>query len=112
MHFRIPFGAYAQVHAESDPSNNAMVSKTVGRISLGPTGNIQGTYRFLSILSGKQIQDRSFTPLPMPSDVIEKDESFAPSGNQEIEFGDINGDADNSAWQEEEENDEEYFDTN
>jgi hypothetical protein len=111
-HCRIPFGAYAQVHAEPDPSNNAMVSRTVGGISLGPTGNIQGTYRFLSILSGKQIQARSFTPLPMPLDVIEKVESFAPSGNQEIEFGDRNGDADKSAWQEEEENDEEYFDTN
>jgi hypothetical protein len=45
-HCHLPFGAYAQVHVEPEPSNDAMVSRTVGGISLGPTGNIQGTYKF------------------------------------------------------------------
>ena len=69
-HCRIPFGAYAQVHGEPTPSNDAMTSRTVGGISLGPTGNIQGTYKFLSLLTGKVIKARSFTPLPMPEEVI------------------------------------------
>jgi hypothetical protein len=69
-HCRIPFGGYAQVHAEPKPTNDALLSRTVGGISLGPTGNIQGTYKFLSMLTGCLIQARSFTPLPMPSDVI------------------------------------------
>jgi hypothetical protein len=51
---RIPFGAYAQVH--DDPSiTNTMESRTTGAISLGTTGNIQGTYRFLNLQTGEII---------------------------------------------------------
>jgi hypothetical protein len=60
-HCRIPFGGYAQVHAEPKPTNDALLSCTVGGISLGPTGNIQGTYKFLSKLTCCLIQARSFT---------------------------------------------------
>jgi hypothetical protein len=70
---RITFGSYAQVHADnSQHSNNAMISQTVGAISLGPTGNIQGTYKLMSLLTGKIIKARSFTPLPMPEDVVKQ----------------------------------------
>jgi hypothetical protein len=69
-HCQIPFGAYAQVHVEPNPSNDAMTSQTVGGISLGPTGNLQGTYHFLSLLTGRVIKARSFTPLPMPKEVV------------------------------------------
>jgi hypothetical protein len=44
---------------------------------LGPTGNLQGTYKFLSMLTGYVIQARSFTPLPMPSDVMKAVEDMA-----------------------------------
>ena len=54
-----------------------MISRTVGGISLGPTGNIQGTYKFMSLLTGKLIRARSFTPLPMPDEVVFKVESMA-----------------------------------
>jgi hypothetical protein len=69
-HFRILFGGYAQVYAEPKPTNDALLLRTVGGISLGPTGNIQGTYKFLILLTGCLIQARSFTPLPMPSNII------------------------------------------
>jgi hypothetical protein len=69
-HCKMPFGAYAQVHGEPTPSNDAMTSRTVGGISLGPTGNMQGTYKFLSLLTKRMIKARSFTPLPMPQEVI------------------------------------------
>jgi hypothetical protein len=69
-HCRILFGGYAQVHAKPHPSNDAMVSRTVGGIALGPTGNIQGTHKLLSLLTGKLIKARSCMPLPMPHDVI------------------------------------------
>jgi hypothetical protein len=59
------------------PSNDVMISRTVGGISLGPTGNIQGTYKFMSLLSGKLIKARSFTPLPMSEDVVTMVESMA-----------------------------------
>jgi hypothetical protein len=42
-HCRIPFGGYTQIHADPTPTNNAMESRTVGGISHGPTGNVQGS---------------------------------------------------------------------
>jgi hypothetical protein len=101
-HCRIPFGAYAQVHAEPEPTNNKMVSRTVGGISLGPTGNIQRTYKFLSLLTGKQIQARAFTtPLPMPADVVRRTKALAPSDQGEVVFGNRIGKPDKEQWQEE-----------
>jgi hypothetical protein len=67
---KIPYESYAQVHSDNTQSNNAMISKTVGAISLGPTGNIQGTFKFMSLLTGKRIKARLFTPLPMPAEVM------------------------------------------
>jgi hypothetical protein len=55
-HCHIPFGGYAQVYVESTPSNDVMVPRTVGAMALGPTGNIQGTYKFLSLLTKRVIQ--------------------------------------------------------
>jgi hypothetical protein len=49
-----------------------MISQTVRAISLRPTGNIQGTYKFMSLLTGKLIKARSFTLLPMPEDVVKQ----------------------------------------
>jgi hypothetical protein len=82
-HCRIPYGGYAQVHVEASSSNDVMVSRTVGGISLGPTGNIQGTNKFMSLLTGKLIKARSFTPLPMPDEVICKVELMA-SGSDHL----------------------------
>jgi hypothetical protein len=68
---RIPFGAYAQVH--DDPSiTNAMESRTTGAISLGMTGNIQGTYSFLHLRTGEIIDRWTWNELPIPSDVIDR----------------------------------------
>jgi hypothetical protein len=75
--YRIPFEAYAQVHVDNTQRNSAMISRTFGAISLGPTGNIQGTYKFMSLLTGKLIKARSFTPLPMPEEVIKQVEEMA-----------------------------------
>jgi hypothetical protein len=82
-HCKIPFGGYAQVHAESSQGNNAMVSRTVGAISLGPVGNIEGPYKFMSLLTGKLIKGRSFTPLPMPENVITQVEGMASDDTNE-----------------------------
>jgi hypothetical protein len=51
---RIPFGAYAQAH-DDQSLTNTMESRTTRAISLGTTGNIQGTYRFLSLRTGEII---------------------------------------------------------
>ena len=92
LHCRASFGDYCQVYTET--TNNAQVSRTVGAICLGPTGNKQGTHFFLSVLTGKRIKGHQFTVLPMPDDVIHRVESFAPKSSvilKDIEFRNRNG---------------------
>jgi hypothetical protein len=67
---KIPFDGYSQVYVDSSQGNSVMRSRTVGAISFGPTGNIQGTFKFMSLLTGRLINPRSFTPLPMAEEVI------------------------------------------
>ena len=66
-HCRVEFGQYVQTHEEHD---NSMQSRTIGAIALRPTGNIQGGYFFLSLHSGLRINRRTWTPLPMPEEVV------------------------------------------
>ena len=70
-HFRLPFGLYVQVHDEPSPTNSS-TAITVGAITLGRTGNLQGGYTFLNLRTGKKIIRQNWTPLPMPSEVIER----------------------------------------
>jgi hypothetical protein len=39
--FSLSFGSYCQVHEEKLP-HNSLVNRTLGAISLGPSGNAQG----------------------------------------------------------------------
>jgi hypothetical protein len=73
-HCQIEFGAYAQTHEEHD---NSMLSRTVGAVCLGPTGNAQGTYSFLSLSTGRKIDRRTWTELPMPAEVITRVHTLA-----------------------------------
>jgi hypothetical protein len=75
---QLPFGAYCEVHDETTPTNT-MVSRTTPAISLGPTGNIQGTYKFYALTSRKVLVRRHWTELPMPDQVIAMIERFARS---------------------------------
>jgi hypothetical protein len=68
---RIPFGAYVQVHDDLNVTNT-MESRTTWAINLGPTGNIQGTHKFLSLKTGDLIVRRKWTEMPVPSEVIDK----------------------------------------
>eukprot|EP01040_Poterioochromonas_malhamensis_P009801 gene9801-biopygen1902 len=67
--FRLQFGSYVQVH-EDDSITNTMKPRTTGAISLGPSGNMQGAYKFLSLDTWKVIVRRSWTELPIPNDVL------------------------------------------
>ena len=70
-HCRLPFRSYVQVHDDPSPTNSS-TARTVGAITLGTTGNLQGGYKFLNIRTGKKITRRNWTHLPMPSKVIER----------------------------------------
>ena len=68
-HCRLSFGSYVQVHDDPSPTNSP-TARTIGAITLGPTGNLQGGYKFLNLQTGKKITRRNFTHLPMPIEVI------------------------------------------
>jgi hypothetical protein len=70
-HCRSPFGTYCEVHDELMPTNS-MVTCSTPTIVLGPMSNLQGTYKFFSLATGKKVKQRAFTPYPMPDLVIRK----------------------------------------
>ncbi len=68
-HIRAEFGEYVQVHEEHD---NSMQARTTGAIATKPTGNAQGGFWFYSLTTGRMLDRRRWTPLPMPQDVIDR----------------------------------------
>jgi hypothetical protein len=53
-HMSLQLGKYCQVHEEDNPRNSQIVI-TKGAISLGPSGNLQGGFKFMALSSGKKI---------------------------------------------------------
>lgn len=53
-HLSLKIGQYFQIHEEDEP-RNSQLPRTQGAIFLGPTSNIQGGYRFMSLKSGSKI---------------------------------------------------------
>ena len=80
LHCQAPFGAYCEVHDEPAPLNS-MQRHTHAAICLGPTGNLQGSYCFLCLETGKCITHRNFTELPMPQSVIDRVHHLATAEN-------------------------------
>ena len=70
-HMRARFGAYCEV-SEDDDITNTQKDRTTPSVCLGPTGNIQGTYKFYSLLTGKVIKRRNFNVLPYPQRMVKR----------------------------------------
>jgi hypothetical protein len=51
---------------------NAMEPRTSWAICLGPMRNMQGSYKFLSLTTGKKVTQRKFTEMPMTNSVIRR----------------------------------------
>ena len=90
-HCRIEVGAYAQVHEEPDPRNDTSKYRTTGAIALEANDNLQGGIRFLSLNTGRVIECRNFTVLPVPIDVIKRVEHMASEEEGSFDFYDRNG---------------------
>ena len=60
------FGEYVKTHEEHD---NTIQSRTIGAIATRPSNNGGGCY-FISLSTGHRINCRSWTPMPMPSEVV------------------------------------------
>ena len=56
-HCKLEFGAYAQVHEESVPTNT-MCDHMDRCICLGPVGNDKGTIKFLKLHMGEVVRHR------------------------------------------------------
>ena len=69
QHLDLKIGQYYQVHEHEEPSKNK-VPRSKGAICLGPSGNEQGGFRFMSLKSAKNITRRSLGTNPMPVTII------------------------------------------
>jgi hypothetical protein len=68
-HLSLQIGQYCQVHEERYPYNSQL-ARTKGAISLGPSGNLQGGFKFMALNTGKKIARRSWDVVPMPDVLI------------------------------------------
>ena len=80
-HCRLIPGSYSEVHDEPNPSNTT-VSHTHEGISLGPTGNLQGSVKFYCLNTGRVLKRRDFTEIPIPTAVIAKVNKIGKKENQ------------------------------
>ena len=60
-----------------------MVNWTQGTICLSPMGNLQGSYYFLSLHTGRKITRSQFTELPTPPHVTQWLIAMAMHGKQQ-----------------------------
>jgi hypothetical protein len=70
-HLSLQIGQYCQIHEEDTP-RNSQVARTKGAISLGPSGNLQGSFKFMALSSSKKIVRRSWEVIPLPDVVINR----------------------------------------
>jgi hypothetical protein len=68
-HLSLHVGQYCQVHEEENP-RNSQIARTKGAICLGPSGNLQGGFKFMALNTGKKIVRRSWDVIPIPDVVI------------------------------------------
>lgn len=82
---KIKYGEYAQVFKDT---KNDMSERTLGSIALYPSGNVQSSWYFMSLATGKIFTGYQWTLLPITSDVITQFHDLATAQNQErIEDG-------------------------
>ncbi len=74
-HCRAPFGSYCEAHDKPAPTNS-MVTRATPCVVLGPTENLQGTYKFFNFITGAKIKRQD----PMPDSVFKRVERYARKG--------------------------------
>jgi hypothetical protein len=89
-HLSLQIGQYCQVHEEDTP-RNSQVTRTKWAISLGPSGNLQGGFKFMALNSGRKIVRRSWDVIPMPDVVINCVNELGKDQPSLITFTDLNG---------------------
>ena len=90
LQLTLQIGQYCQVHEELTPRNSQLPG-TQGAICLGPSGNIQGGFKFMSLASGKVISRRTWDNLPMPNSVITRVNQLGKDQPEQFIFTDRKG---------------------
>jgi hypothetical protein len=76
LHCIAPFGSYCEVHVDPEITNT-LEPRTNWAICMGPTGNLQGSYKFLSLATGKKVTRRKLTEMPVTEAVIKQVKEMA-----------------------------------
>jgi Reverse transcriptase (RNA-dependent DNA polymerase)/Zinc knuckle len=79
---RVEFGSYVQIYEPTTFATNTLRSRTTGAIALTATGNAQGDYYFMSLVSGRRLSRHEWTPVPITDAAIERVEQIAAEENQ------------------------------
>jgi hypothetical protein len=83
----LQIGQYFQVHEEDNP-RYSQIARTKGAVSLGPSGNLQGGFKFMALNSGKKIVRRSWDVIPMPDLVIDRVNPLGRDHPRQMTFND------------------------
>jgi hypothetical protein len=89
-HLSLQLGQYCQVHEENTP-RNSQLPRTQGAICLGPSGNLQGGFKFMSLTSGQRISRRTWDVIPMPQTVIDRVNRLGKDQPEQFVFTDRKG---------------------
>jgi hypothetical protein len=89
-HLSLQIGQYCQVHEEDTP-HNSQNPRTKGAISLGPSGNLQGRFKFMALNTGKKITRYSWDVIPMPDTVIAQVNALGSDQPEQLVFTDKHG---------------------
>jgi hypothetical protein len=74
-HCQIPFGAYDEVREDRNITNT-MYERTPLAICLGPAANFRGSYKLLSLRTGKRITRKQCKELHMPDSIFKRVEDM------------------------------------
>jgi hypothetical protein len=80
-HCRAPLRSLLQSPRRSQEGRNSMKTRGIPSICLGPTGNIQGIYIFLSLVSGLVLKRRTWNEFPVPQSVIDQVSTLAKNSS-------------------------------
>ena len=114
---KLEIGTYVQVHEEPAPTNTIDEFRTTGAIALERTSNLQGGYYFLSLNTGRVLNRRKWTVLPMSNDVITRVNELADKEDHDFIFWDRHGNPNDDSSltgvdDDDDDNDSDYNDEN
>jgi hypothetical protein len=87
-HLSRQVGKYCQVHEEYNP-HNSQIARTKGAVSLGPSGNLKGGFKFTALNTGKKIVRRSWDVIPIPDLVIARVNALGSDQPHHMTFTDL-----------------------